>query len=114
MKKSARITCFATDEYFSCPDLQPIARSIPSYATGRAIVGNCECRRWPGRGPRCMGIVTTYPLSANDGLQWPAPSQDGTHYGGTHMSETTTGTRTDALHGPYAGLDLDGLVDWPG
>ena len=25
----------------------------------------------------------------------------------------TTGTTTDALHGPYAGLDLDALVDWP-
>ena len=29
------------------------------------------------------------------------------------MPEATTGTTADALHGPYAGLDLDALVDWP-
>ena len=29
------------------------------------------------------------------------------------MAEATTGTTADALHGPYAGLDLDALVDWP-
>jgi cytochrome c oxidase cbb3-type subunit 1 len=29
------------------------------------------------------------------------------------MPEATTGTTADALHGPYAGLDLDSLVDWP-
>src|ERR1700692_2964649 len=29
------------------------------------------------------------------------------------MPEATTGTTSDALHGPYAGLDLDALVDWP-
>ena len=30
------------------------------------------------------------------------------------MAEAATGTTiTEALHGPYAGLDLDALVDWP-
>ena len=29
------------------------------------------------------------------------------------MPESATGTTADALHGPYAGLDLDSLVDWP-
>src|ERR1700677_2073437 len=29
------------------------------------------------------------------------------------MAEATTGTASEAFHGPYAGLDLDALVDWP-
>ena len=29
------------------------------------------------------------------------------------MAEATTTAIPDALHGPYAGLDLDALVDWP-
>ena len=29
------------------------------------------------------------------------------------MAEATIGTTPDPLHGPYAGLDLDALVDWP-
>jgi hypothetical protein len=29
------------------------------------------------------------------------------------MPEATTATTTEGLHGPYAGLDLDALVDWP-